>query len=261
MRYQGTTALVTGASSGLGEQFAIDLARRGTDLVLVARRLDRLEALAQRLRDDHGVSVVPLSMDLTQPGAAAAVRQALDERGTTISTLINNAGFGATGSFAEATGKSIGDLLAVNVTALAELTHTFLPDLVARGDGALVNLASVAAYQPIPNMSLYAASKAFVLSFTEALAHELRDSGVRVLALSPGSTRTEFYATSNTSERGARFETPPQVVATALRALDARRTPPSVISGRYNRAVVRAGRLPMPRRLALDLAARTVHPA
>ena len=260
MRYRGTTALITGASSGLGEQFAADLAARGADLVLVERRADRLEALAQRLRAEHGTAVLPLAADLAAAGAAAALRSALAEHGTTVSTLVNCAGVAATGAFASSDEAVVPSQVAVDVAALVEVTHALLPDLLARGDGALVNVASMTAFAPVPGMAVYAASKAFVLSFTEALAVELRASAVTVLALSPGPVRTEFYAVSGTSESGARFETPAQVVATALAALDARRTPRSVISGRHNRIAHALGRL-LPRGVLIDVMGRSVRPA
>lgn len=258
MDHHGTTALITGASSGLGEQFAADLAARGADLVLVARRADRLEALAARLRAAHGVRVVPLAADLARADATAGLVAALAERGLAVTTLVNCAGFGSTAPFLEASPGSATDQVALNVTTLVALTRALLPGMVASGRGALVNVASLAGHQPAPGMAVYGATKAFVLSFTEALAVELRGTGVRVLCLSPGSTRTEFYAVSGTSDEGARFQTPEQVVATALRALDRRRTPASVVSGHANRLLAATSRV-LPRRLVLDLAARSVH--
>ena len=260
MHYRGTTALITGASSGLGEQFAADLAARGADLVLVARRGDRLDALAQRLREERGVAVLPLATDLSAPGAGTALRSTLTEHGTTVSTLVNSAGLAATGAFAASDPAAVRSQVAVDVAALVELTHAFLPDLLARGDGALVNVASMTAYSPVPGMAVYAASKAFVLSFTEALAVELRASPLKVLTLSPGPVRTEFYAVSGTSEGGTRFETPAQVVATALTALDARRTPRTVISGRHNRRAHALSRL-LPRDVVTDVMGRSVQTA
>ncbi|MBE1490705.1 SDR family NAD(P)-dependent oxidoreductase [Plantactinospora soyae] len=168
----------------------------------------------------------------------------------------SSAGLGATGPFAGAATGTVHDQVAVNVAALTELTRVMLPDLLAAGDGAI---ASIVGYQPAPGMAVYAASKAYVLSFTEALAHELRHTPLRVLALSPGSTRTEFYATSATSEKGVRFQTPREVVETGLRALDASRTPSRVVSGTRNRlnlAVLRR----LPRRAALTIMANASRP-
>lgn len=235
MDHRGTTALITGASSGLGERFAVDLAARGADLILVARRADRLEALAARLRTEHSVQMTPLSVDLAAGGA------------------------GATGSFAQASAETVAGQIAVNVSALVDVTHTLLPDLVASGRGALVNVASLSGYQPAPNMAVYGATKAFVLSFTEALSAEMATTGVRVLCLSPGPTRTEFYAVSGTSESATRFQSAEQVVATALDALDREHTPASVVSGRANQLVAAASRV-LPRRVVLALSARAVQP-
>lgn len=260
MNYRETTVVITGASSGLGEQFAVELAKRGADLVLVARRVDRLEASAARLHAEHGVRVTPLSVDLAHGGAAVAIRAALDERHIAVTTLINCAGVGATGSFVRAGAVSVADQIAVNVSALVEITHALLPDIVAAGRGAVINVASLSGYQPAPNMAVYGATKAFVLSFTEALSVEMAATDVRILCLSPGPTRTEFYAVSGTSESGTRFQTPEQVVATALRALDRQRTPASVVSGRTNRLIAGASHL-LPRRLVLALSARAVQPA
>lgn len=260
MDHRGTTALITGASSGLGARFAGDLAARGADLLLVARRADRLDDLATRLRADHSVRVTPLTIDLAQSGAGATLAAALDERGITVDSLINCAGVGATGAFAKASADAVADQIAVNVRALVDVTHTLLPDLIASGRGGLVNVASLSGYQPAPNMAVYGATKAFVLSFTEALSVELATTGVRVLCLSPGPTRTEFYAVSGTSESGARFQTTEQVVATALNALDRRHTPPSVVAGRANQLIASASRV-LPRRVVLALSARAVQPA
>ena len=254
MRYDIQTALVTGASSGIGRQFALDLAARGCDLVLVARRADRLDALATAIRHDHGVTVTTIPLDLAQPAPGRTLRAALDQQGITVTLLINNAGFGATGPFLDSEPAVAQEMITVNAAALTDITRELLPGILAAGHGAVVNVASFVGYQPGPGMAVYAATKAYVLNFTEALAHELRGRPVRVLALSPASTRTEFYTVSGTSEEKARFETPPQVVATALRALDATRAPARVVSGRTNRlALALLHRLP--RRAMLSIMA------
>ncbi|HEX5858489.1 MAG TPA: SDR family oxidoreductase [Microbacterium sp.] len=254
MTYRGTTALITGASSGLGAEFATRLAERGADVVLVARREDRLRELAGRLERDHKVTATVVPLDLTAPGAARTVRAALGGRG--IQTLVNNAGFGIRGAFVDEDPARIESMLQLNVMALTALTREFLPDLIRTGTGALVNIASTAAYQPCPNMAVYGASKAFVLSLTEAIAHETRDTGLSVLALSPGATSTEFFEVVGTPDAAVgNFQTSAQVVATALRALDRKDTPPSVISGIKNRTLATLGGL-VPRRLSLAAAGR-----
>lgn len=256
--FTGTTALITGASSGLGSEFATQLARRGADVVLVARRDDRLRDLARRIEHEHGVTATPIALDLARPDAASTLRAELEGRGIRVQTLVNNAGFGMKGAFAEADASRIAELVQVNVAALVSIAREFLPDMVRDGRGALVNIASTAAYQPCPNMAVYGASKAFVLSFTEALAYETRSSGLRVLALSPGATRTEFFDVVGTENAAVgRFRTTEQVVSLALRRLDRRRTPASVVSGRANALTSRLVGF-MPRRLALGASGRVL---
>ena len=254
--YSGTNVVVTGASSGLGAEFAARFAARGAGLVLVARREDRLRELAGKLEREHGVSVVPLALDLGRPDAATALRGMLDERGIQVRSLVNNAGFGARGAFVESDPERMQEMVALNIATLVSLTREFLPDLVATGDGVLVNLASTAAYQPVPNMAVYGATKAFVLSFTEAIAYETRASGLGVLALSPGPTRTEFFDVvgADIASPGG-YSTPETVVARALQELDRARPRTSVVPGFVNAAGARLVGM-LPRRLALTVSGR-----
>ena len=256
MRYRGATALITGASSGLGAEFAGQLAERGADLVLVARRVEKLETLAEEIRTAHGVSVQTIPLDLAETGAGQKLFEIVRDREIPVSMVVNNAGLGATGTFVNSDQGRIHDQLAVNIGALTDITRAFVPGLVSRDEGAIVNVASLTGYMPLPGMAVYAASKSFVLNFTEALAHELRQTGVRVMAISPGPTKTEFYATSGTDESNTRFQTPAQVVETALTALDSPRKPSSVVSGRSNRMTSRILRL-LPRRTVVALAGRS----
>jgi hypothetical protein len=189
-------AVVTGASSGIGAAYARALRARGERVVLVARRAERLEALARELGGLAEVSVIPL--DLTAPDAAARLYEATEARGHAVDLLVNNAGVGHTMPFADQKPAVVRAMLDLNVSALVELTRAYLPAMRARGRGRIVNVASTAAFQPIPYMAVYAATKAFVLSFTEALSGELRGSGVRVQALCPGVTGTEFLDVSET---------------------------------------------------------------
>ncbi|WP_396641513.1 SDR family NAD(P)-dependent oxidoreductase [Microbacterium sp.] len=244
--FTATTVLITGASSGIGAAFADALAARGANLVLVARREDRLNDLGAELRARHGITATPIAMDLARDEAATELRDELERRGILIDSLINNAGFGMRGDFIEADHARIAAMIQLNVSSLVALTHAFLPRLVAVGRGVLVNISSVVAYQPTPHMAAYGASKAFVLSFTEAIAYETRASGLRVLAVSPGATATEFFEVANAEDMArGRVQSPAQVVATALRALDRRHTPPSVVSGGTNAvAATLAGLLP-----------------
>lgn len=183
-------AVVTGASAGIGTAFARALAARGYDLVLVARRQDRLEALSRELgREGRKISF--LAADLTEPGTPGRVYETAQALGP-VDLLINNAGFGIHGPFHKADHKRIMEMMRLNIDALVALTHLFLPGMVERRRGTVIQVASTGAFQPIPFMAAYAASKAFVLSFTEALAVELQGTGVRVKVLCPGPTDSEF---------------------------------------------------------------------
>ncbi|HWF58221.1 MAG TPA: SDR family oxidoreductase [Candidatus Dormibacteraeota bacterium] len=213
-------ALVTGASSGIGEEFARQLAGRGHDLTLVARRSDRLQSLAKTLRHDQAVKVTVHPADL---GTAAGRRPLVTMlRAKGLWLLVNNAGFGSRGHLADLDPEREMAEVELNVVALHALTVAAVQGNVAAGAGAIVNLASTAAYQPIPYMATYAATKAFVLHFTEALAQELHGTGVRALALCPGPTRTEF---AEVAEAEALFDkamtmSARSVVSSALHALD-----------------------------------------
>ena len=187
-----TTALITGASAGLGEGFARALAADGHDLILTARRADRLEALAAELRTRHGVAVHVLAADLADSVAPAQLMAEIAAAGLSVDTLINNAGYGLRGAVAALDADAQLGIIDVNCRALVALARAVLPGMIARKDGGILNIASTAAFQPGPWMAVYYASKAFVLSFSEALHEEVREHGVRVAALCPGPTHTEF---------------------------------------------------------------------
>ena len=254
--YRGQTTLITGASSGLGAEFARRLAARGSDLVLVARRADRLEKLAAELAETHGVSATGIPMDLAVPGAGAALAAAVAERGLTVTSLINNAGFGTHSPFHLAEPDRLTAEITLNVTSLVEISRAFIEPLRAHGGGVLVNIASVAAYQPDPTLAVYGATKAFVLSFTEALWYESRGTGLRVLALSPGATETEFFEVAGQGASGGTSRMrADEVVDIGLRALDRRNPPPSLVAGRLNRALSGTVRL-VSRRFAVSAVGR-----
>ena len=257
----GTTALITGASSGIGAEFARRFAERGANLVLVARREDRLTALADELSSKYGTTSTVVALDLSAPDATARLVAALEAEDVTVSTLVNNAGFGTHGMFAALDPKRLDAEVALDVAAVVSLSRAFFPGLLERG-GALVNVASTAAFQPIPRMAVYGASKAFVLSFTEALAWEARESGsaLKVLALCPGPADTEFVdVADNADAMFGKHETAEQVVETAMRALDRNRTPASVISGRMNRVTAKSTGF-APRGLVLQTVGRMGRP-
>lgn len=234
-----SVALVTGASAGLGVDFARQLSARGHRLVLVARRRDRLEALAAELGNTRAVA-----LDLGAPGAAAALMADLAAHGEQVELLVNNAGFGLAGPFAELDGPRQRQMIDLNCGALAELAHAVLPAMIARKSGAILNVASSAAFQPGPGMAVYFATKAFVLSFSEALHEEVRRHGVTVTALCPGPTATEFGAVAGwggnalidkISARSA------DVVRAGLAALDRRKA--VMIPGLANKAGAQGHRL------------------
>jgi short-subunit dehydrogenase len=258
--YRKQTVLVTGASAGIGREFSRQLAARGSDLVLVARRKERLEELAAQLRSAHGVTVHVLAADLGQPGIGARLAEEISRLGTRITSVVNNAGFATYGPFHEEDLDRLQQEIALDVTAVVDISRTFIEQLRADGNGFLVNVASMAAYQPNPTMAVYGATKAFVLNFTEALWVESRGTGLRVLALSPGATKTEFFDVVGTEDAagGTRMQTADEVVATALRALDRRSTPPSVIVGRGNRLMAFASRHFMTRTLVARAVGRMV---
>jgi hypothetical protein len=253
----GWTALVTGASSGIGAQFARSLAAEGADLVLTARRTEQLEQLAADIHREHpAVDVTVLTADLAQHDAPARLVDDLAEAGLTVDLLVNNAGFGTHDRVADEDPAKVADQIQVNCIAVAELTTRLLPGMVARRRGAVLNVASTAAFQPVATMAVYAATKAFVLSFTEALWAENLDTGVRVLALCPGGTSTGFFAATGKEFLTRGRQTPAQVVDTALTALLTSRTP-TVVSGARNRLTASGYRF-LPRALMARASASTV---
>lgn len=186
------TALITGASSGIGAELARVFAREGHDLILVARSRDRLDALAREIRGAHAATVRVFPTDLSVPGAARALHERVAREGTLVDAIVNDAGFGMRGSFVELDPARQLEMIQVNVVALTELTRLFLPEMVRRGAGRVLNVASTAAFQPGPLMAVYCATKAYVLSFSEALAEEVKGSGVTVTCVAPGATETGF---------------------------------------------------------------------
>ncbi len=256
------TVLITGASSGIGRAFALALAGLGADVVLVARRAERLEALASQIKRDHHVKAIPIAADLSLPDSAGSLRAELEAQGIAITSLINNAGFGTWGDFIGEDSTRLSEEIALDVSAPVQLAHAFLPTLLRAHDGFLINVASMAAYQPTPRMAVYGAAKAFVLSFTESLWAELRSSGLTVFALSPGATATEFNDVVGTDNAtaGARMRRPEDVVNTALAYLRKRSPGPSVVDGGANRMAAMSAKLAS-RRTAVTMMHRLTDPA
>jgi short-subunit dehydrogenase len=229
-------ALVTGASSGIGEAYARRLAALGTDVVLVARRGDTLRTLAEELQARHGVRCEAMAADLGADDGIAAVAAALGD----VDLLVNNAGYGISERLARTDPSDVDGMIRLNVLAVARLTRAALPGMVERGRGAVVNVSSVAGFQPSPSFATYNATKAFVTMFTECLSIEVKGTGVQVQALCPGLTRTGFQAvageTGTDGLPGALWQTADEVVAASLAGL--RRNKVLVVSGAPNKALI-----------------------
>ncbi len=237
-------ALVTGASGGIGAELARELARHGHDLVLAARSVAPMEALAAELQA-LGAAATVIAADLGKPGAAAALADDIARRGLAVEILVNNAGLGAAGRFDRCDPARIGDILQVNIVALTELTRLLLPGMIKRGHGRIMLVASVAAFQPGPRMAAYFASKAYVLSLGEALAYELRATGVSVTTLCPGATATNFFTVAGAdhsvmARRLRRMMRAEDVARLGYRGLAAGRR--VAITGMMNRLMALAGR-------------------
>ena len=252
-------ALITGASTGIGAEFARQFAARGHDLVVVARSQDKLNVLAQQLRAAHGVNVTVIAMDLSVPTAADDLWQQTNSVGLEITVLVNNAGFGTHCDVADADPERLEEEVQLNCLTLVGTTARYLPQMRARGSGTIINLASTAAFLALPKMAVYGATKAFVLSFTEALWSEERKHGIRVLAVCPGLTDTSFFKVAGDAAVKAasgmaavRFtRTPEQVVSNTMRVLSGRK--PSFVDGAANALVWRGFTKVVLRRLMIAL--------
>lgn len=250
-------ALITGASSGIGAALARQMAASlngtetgtatGTSLVVTARRLDRLEALAADLRHRHGVTVVPIAADLARPAGARELLAELRQRGLVVHTLVNNAGFGLRGNFDTIPWQEAEEMLRLMVVACAELCHGVLPEMQRAGGGRIVNVASLAGLVPgLPGSTLYSACKAFLIRFSQSLALENRPHGVRVMALCPGYVRTEFHSASGAAERkgglpGLFWMDADRLARRTLAELEGRTT--VVVPGRVNQGIAALARL------------------
>ena len=220
--YADRWALITGASSGIGAEFARRLASRGMHLVLTARRKELLEKLAEELHTRHGTKTEIIAGDLTDAAEPQRLCEAITAKGIAIELLVNNAGFGWVGTIQETEQPRMRDLVQLNIAAMTELTYRLLPAMLERGHGGIINVSSVAAFQPVAYMPAYSASKAFVLHFSEALWAESRDRGVTVTALCPGTTQTDFFDVANVPGwlKKHRYSTPEDVVKGAIKALE-----------------------------------------
>jgi short-subunit dehydrogenase len=262
--FRNRWALVTGASSGLGEELAKQLAHRGANLILTARSQERLEHLASDLTRVNGIATHVVAADLAQAGGAARLLDAVRSLGSPIAHLVNNAGFGSAGAFSELDAERESAMVELNVAAVIRLTRALVGPMLAAGEGGVLNVASTAGFQPVPFMATYGASKAFVVSFTLALATELEGTGVRAMALCPGPVHTGFQASAGFAraalpiavlsarrtiegalaayERGERVYTPG--VVNGVQSLASRLLPRGVVTWAAARAMRRLGRAP-----------------
>lgn len=258
LNYRNTTIMVTGASSGIGLAYAQALAARGANLLLVARSEDKLNVLARELAQRHGIRAHALAADLTEAGAAADIHARASTLGLRPDILINNAGFATHGHFDALSLQRQLDEIALNCRAVVELSHAVLPAMLQQGEGAIINVASTAALQPLPYMAIYGATKAFVLAFSEALWQEYRTRGVRVLAVCPGATDTAFFDVVGAAEAGVGTRMSVDTVVNAsLQALDRGRS--HIVPGVANRML---GWLPrmLPRQTILQIVANMLRP-
>lgn len=257
-KWAGKWALVTGASAGIGEELARQLAEAGTHLVLTARRTERLRALASEFSAQYGTKVEIFAADLTQRDAPQQIHQFTSGKSIEVDLLVNNAGFGAFGYVHKIPQHKIAEMIQVNCTAVVALTQLYAPAMIARRSGDILIVSSVAAFQPVPFNSAYAATKAFDLLFSQGIAEELRQFGVRVCALCPGSTTTEFQSVANQPDRTFRSpETSEKVARVGLEGMA--RGDTFVISGGKNRLMVELERI-APRRFVAKMAAKMMQP-
>jgi uncharacterized protein len=255
--WRGKWALVTGASAGIGKALAEELASGGTHLVLTARRRERLEKLAESLTAKHKILTEVLVADLAETNAPEKIFSFTRELGMEIELLINNAGFGQYGEFPRVEKQRLLDMVQVNCSAVVHLTRLYLPEMVARRRGDVLILASTASFQAVPYISTYAATKAFDLLFAEGLAEEMKPHGIRVCALCPGSTESEFHIVAGQEKFKRGAETAEKVARAGLRALAAGKS--YVISGLGNYLGAQGERL-VPRRLVTRIAASMLRP-
>ena len=256
LAHNGPTALVTGASGGLGEAFAEQLAQQGYNLVLVARSEDKLKMVAQRLEQLHKIKTTVIAADLGSPAAVEHVIAEVKRRGVDIDLLVNNAGFGIFERFVETPLRRQMEQVDVNIRALVTLTHAFVQGMVARRKGGVINLASSAGFQPLAGANIYAASKSFVILFSEALAQELVKQHVHVLAVCPGPVATAFYADKKPAIGRSQMDDPQSIVREVMRAFERgkRVVIPGKFSIRMNAFAVRL----FPRKLIAQIAEGTV---
>lgn len=224
LNFYNTTVLITGASSGIGKEFAKQLASKGANLILTARTHKDLTDVAQQLKAKHAnIEINVIAVDLSEFNGSRALFNEINDLGLQVDYLINNAGFGKFCEFPNESFETYHKMLMLNTNALVELTHLYLPSMVKKNTGGVINVASIASFQPLPYQAVYGASKAFVLSFSEALTGELLDTDIRVMALCPGMTESRFMENANADTSNMKMASASEVVSSALRAYDKNR--------------------------------------
>lgn len=258
VHYTGKVALITGASAGIGKVFATELAAKGCHVILVARSKEKLDSLASELTSKYPIRTYSIAQDLSKPGSVEELAEHIRTLGLQVNILINNAGFGTFGRFEEIPPDREQEEIRLNIASLVAMNHQFLPEMQRRRDGIIINVASVAAFQPAPYMAVYSATKAFVLSFSEALWAENRDRGVRILALCPGATETEFFKIiGSDAASGRKLASPIDVVKSGFRGIEEKRS--YIIAGKLNYWTSQGSRF-LPRKQIVKLMERMVRP-
>jgi short-subunit dehydrogenase len=258
MDYKGKTALITGASSGIGFQYAEEFARRGANVILVARRESQLNKLAAQLKKDFGVEAHVIAMDLATLDAGKNLMQTLANGKHDVDILVNNAGFGTGGRLENEDRDRVQKEIILNVATLTDLTAAILPSLLKKNAGAIVNIASTASYQAVPGMAVYAATKAYVRSFTEAVWGEVEDTNVKVLTVSPGATATEFFEVAGSKPAGT-LAPATDVISATFNALDSKKSGPTIVIGSQN-ALMAAVSQRLPTKMVIRVAAKMFLP-
>jgi short-subunit dehydrogenase len=254
MTYKGKTAVVTGASSGIGLGYAHELAARGCNLVLVARSKAALETIAAEIKAEHNVKIEVIALDLSKVTSGQELLDKLTKLKLSPDVLINNAGFGTNNRVAKEDRAKIQQEILLNVVTLVDLTTAVLPQMLAKDFGVIVNIGSTASFQPVPGMAVYAATKAFVRSFTSALWGEVRGTNVRVLTVNPGATSTEFFNIAEAKPAG-KLAPVSDVVKATFKALDSKNSSPSIIVGGQNALMAHFTRL-VPVKAVINIAGK-----
>lgn len=254
MDFKGKTAVITGASSGIGLAYALEFAKRGSNLVLVARSNDALGKLAANIKKQHDVTIHVVPQDLASVTAGQELLTKLEKIGVSADILVNNAGFGTNNRVSKEDRAKIQQEIILNVVTLVDLTTAVLPGLLKKNSGAIINIGSTASFQPVPGMAVYAATKAFVRSFTEALWGEVQGTGVKVLTVNPGATATEFFNVAGANPAG-KLAPVSEVVDATFKSLESSKSGPSIIVGGRNAFMAKMTRF-VPQKTVIGVAAK-----